>query len=86
MILKDRKLSETVQLVRIAVNNLKELAEALENEHSCLFRALEVDDAEKIEDATLYGCALDLEYNKKDIADKAEELESFLKDLEKVKL
>lgn len=83
---KMRKVNEILQLLEIARHNLRDLAEACENEHKLIFKALEVEDAEQVEDAKLYGIVLDLEYNIKDLADKAEELESFIKDIEKIKL
>lgn len=83
---KMRKLNESIQLLEIVRHNLRDLSEACENEHKLIFKALEVEDAEQIEDPKLYSIALDLKYNKEDLADKAEELESFIKDLEKLKL
>ena len=83
---KMRKVNESLQLLEIVRHNLKDLAEACENEHKLIFKALEVENAEQVEDAKLYGIVLDLEYNIKDLGDKVEELESFIKDLEKVKL
>ena len=83
---KMRKVNETLQLLEIARHNLRDLAEACENEKKLIFRALEVDEEEEIDDAKLYGIVLDLEFNIKDLADKAEELESFIKDIEKIKL
>ena len=41
---------------------------------------------EKIEDAQLYSIALDLDYNAHEIAEKVEELESLIKDLDKLKI
>ena len=81
-----RKLNEAIQLLTVAFNQLQEIGKDCENERDLIFRALEVDDAEKVEDATLYGIVLDLEYNSKDLIDKAEELKSFIDDLKKVKI
>lgn len=83
---KMRKVNETLQLLEIARHNLRDLSEACENERKLVFRALEVDDAEEVEDPKLYSIINDLEYNAKDLKDKAEELEGFIKDLEKIKL
>lgn len=83
---KMRKVNETLQLLEIARHNLRDLSEACENERKLIFRALNVSDAEQVEDAQLYCIVNDLEYNAKDLADKVEEVESFIKDLERVKL
>ena len=83
---KMRKISESLHLLEIVRHNLRDLSEACENEHKLIFKALEVDNAEQVEDAKLYGIVLDLEYNAKELKDKAEELEGFIKDLEKIKL
>lgn len=85
---KEKKLSECVALCGVASNALKDLSEALSNELKLIFKALEIEggDFEKIEDAKLYGIALDLDFNAKDLQEKAEELDSFIKNLERVKL
>ena len=85
---KMRKVSECIALCNIVVNNLNDLSEVLASELKLIFKALEIEDqdSEKIEDAKLYCIANDLEYNSKDLKDKAEELQSFIKDLEKIKL
>lgn len=77
-----------VALLEVARNNLSEVRETLLNELKSLFRALEITDSdfEKIEDAQLYGIALDLDYNAHEIAEKVEELESLIKDLDKLKV
>ena len=78
----------SVAVLEVARNNLNEVKETLLNELKSLFRALNITDSdfEKIEDAQLYGIALDLDYNAQEIADKVEELESLIKDLDKIKV
>ena len=85
---KERKLGECVALCNIVVNSLNDLSEALSNELKLIFKALEIEDqdAEKIEDAKLYGIALDLDYNSSQLKNISEEVQSIIKDLEKLKL
>lgn len=85
---KSQKMCGCVALLEVARNNLSEVRETLLNELKSLFRALEITDSdfEKIEDAQLYGIALDLDYNAHEIAEKVEELESLIKDLDKLKV
>ena len=85
---KNEKMRGCVALLEVARNNLSEVKETLLNELKNLFRALEITDSdfEKIEDAQLYGIALDLDYNAHEIAEKVEELESLIKDLDKLKV
>ena len=86
--LKSRKLSECVALCNIVVNCLNEISEESEKERKLLFKALEIEDqdVEKIEDPKLYGLALDLEYNAHQLKDLAVEMQSIIKDLEKIKI
>ena len=85
---KSQKMRGCVALLEVARNNLSEVKETLLNELKSLFRALEITDSdfEKIEDAQLYSIALDLDYNAHEIAEKVEELESLIKDLDKLKI
>lgn len=83
---KARKLNEAIQLLNIVYNSLHEIGTACENERKLIFKALEVEDAEQVEDAKLYGIVLDLDYNSQDLIDKAEELKRFIDSLERVKL
>ena len=85
---KSQKMRGCVALLEVSRNNLNEVRETLLNELKSLFKALEITDSdfEKIEDAQLYGIALDLDYNAHEIADKVEELESLIKDLDKLKV
>lgn len=85
---KSEKMRGCVALCALSLNNLKELREAVLIELKTLFRALEIEDqdTEKIEDVELYKIANDLEWNAERLKDSAEELESILKDLEKIKL
>lgn len=83
---KARKLNEALQLLEIVRHTLLEIGEACESERKLLFRALEVEDAEKIEDASLYKIALDLEYNAEELNSNAEDVASIIKYLEKIKL
>lgn len=85
---KSQKMRGCVALLEVARNNLSEVKETLLNELKNLFRALEIQDQdfEKIEDAQLYSIALDLDYNADEIAEKVEELESLIKDLDKLKV
>lgn len=85
---KSQKMRGSVAVLEVARNNLNEVRETLLNELKSLFRALEITDSdfEKIEDAQLYSIALDLDYNAHEIAEKVEELESLIKDLDKLKV
>lgn len=85
---KTEKMRGCVALCALSLNNLKELREALLNEHKALFKALEIkdQDSEKIEDPQLYKIALDLEYNADSLKSSAEDLESIIKDLEKLEI
>lgn len=85
---KTEKMRGCVALCALSLNNLKELREALLNELKALFKALEIkdQDSEKIEDPKLYEIALDLEYNADSLKSSAEDLESIIKDLEKLEI
>ena len=85
---KNRKLSECVALCNIVVNCLNEISTETEKERKLIFKALEIEneDAERVEDPKLYGLVLDHEYNAKQLKDLAEEVQSIIKDLEKIKL
>ena len=78
----------SVAVLEVARNNLNEVKETLLNELKSLFRALNITDSdfEKIEDAQLYGIALDLDYNAREIGEKVEDLDSLIKDLDKLKV
>ena len=85
---KTEKMRGCVALCGVALSNLRELREALLSELKVLFKALEIkeEDSEKIEDPQLYKIALDLEYNADSLKSSAEDLESVLKDLEKINI
>ena len=85
---KSKKLEEAIALCGVALTLLKELEENERQELKLLFRALEIEDQdpEKIEDAKLYGVALDLDSNVHQLKNEGEDLESFIKGLEKLKL
>ena len=85
---KTEKMRGCVALCGVALSNLRELRETLLNELKVLFKALEIkdQDSEKIEDPQLYKIALDLEYNADSLKSSAEDLESVLKDLEKLNI
>lgn len=85
---KSKKLGEALALCGVALSILKELEENERQELKLLFKALEIEDqdSEKIEDASLYRIALDLDYNADQLKEQAEEMESFIKGLERVKL
>lgn len=85
---KSKKLGEALALCGVALSILKELEENERQELKLLFKALEIEDqdSEKIEDASLYSIALDLDYNADQLKEQAEEMESFIKGLERVKL
>ena len=85
---KTEKMRGCIALCALSLNNLKELREALLNELKALFKALEIkdQDSEKIEDPQLYKIALDLEYNADSLKSSAEDLESIIKDLEKLEI
>lgn len=85
---KSQKMRGCVALLEVSRCNLIEIKESLLNELKCIFKALDITDSdfEKIEDAQLYGIALDLDYNAHQIADNIEELESLIKDLDKLKV
>ena len=85
---KTEKMRGCVALCSVSLSNLKELREALLNELSLIYKALGIEDqdSEKIEDPQLYGIALDLEDNADRLRTASEDLESVLKDLEKIKI
>lgn len=85
---KTEKMRGVVALCAVSLANLRELRDALLNERSLLFKALEIkdEDAEKIDDPQLYKIALDLEYNADSLKSSAEDLESVLKDLERLSI
>ena len=83
---KARKLNEAIQLLEIVRHTLNEISEACESERKLIFKALEVDDAEKIEDAKLYSIVLDLDYNGGELKRNAEDVANVIKYLEKIKL
>ncbi|MBO7212759.1 MAG: hypothetical protein J6V44_17380 [Methanobrevibacter sp.] len=83
---KTEKMRGCVALCAVSLANLRELRDALLNERALLFKALEITDgdAEKIDDPSLYGIANDLEWNAERLEDSAHELESVIKDLERI--
>lgn len=85
---KTEKMRGCVALVKIALDQMQELRSQTLKEWEALFLALGIrdKDAEKIEDAQLYKIALDLEYNAQSLKNSAEDLESIIKDLEKISL
>lgn len=85
---KSKKLGEALALCGVVLSILKELEENERQELKLLFKALEIEDqdSEKIEDPALYGIALNLDYNADQLKDQAEEMQSFIKGLERVKL
>lgn len=85
---KSKKLGEALALCGVVLSIIKELEENERQELKLLFKALEIEDqdSEKIEDPTLYGIALNLDYNADQLKDQAEEVQSFIKGLEKIKL
>lgn len=85
---KSKKLEEAIALCGVALTLLKELEENERQELKLLYKALEIEDQdpEKIEDAKLYGVALDLDSNAHQLKNEGEDLESFIKGLEKLKL
>ena len=85
---KSKKLGEALALCGVVLTILKELEENERQELKLLFKALEIEDqdSEKIEDPTLYEIALNLDFNAGQLKDQAEEMQSFIKYLEKIKL
>ena len=85
---RSQKMHGCATLLKMSRNNLNEVKESLLSELKSLFRALEIQDQdfEKIEDAQLYKIALDLDYNAHEIAEKVEELESIIQDIEKINI
>lgn len=83
---KARKLNEAIQLLEIVRHTLTEIGEACESEKKLIFKALEVEDAEQVEDASLYKIVLDLDYNAGELKSNAEDVASIVKYLEKIKL
>lgn len=85
---KTEKMRGVVALCGVALTNINELREALTNELKTLFRALEIEDqdTEKIEDPQLYKIALDLEFNADNLQSCAQDLESVIKDLSRIKI
>ena len=83
---KARKLNEAIQLLEIVRHTLTEIGEACESEKKLIFKALDVEDAEQVEDASLYKIVLDLDYNGGELKSNAEDVASIIKYLEKIKL
>lgn len=85
---KSKKLGEALALCGVALSILKELEEAEKSELKLLFKALEIEDQdpEKIEDAKLYGIALDLDSNAHFLNNTADDLATIIKDIEKLKV
>lgn len=85
---KTEKMRGVVALCSVALTNAKELQEALTNELKILYKALGIDyqDSEKIQDPALFKIALDLEFNADNLRSCAEDLESVIKDLDKIKI
>lgn len=85
---KSKKLGEALALCGVALSILRELEENEKQELKLLFKALEIEDQdpEKIEDAKLYGVALDLDYNAGTLKNQAEDLETVIQDIERLKL
>ena len=85
---KSKKLGEALALCGVALSILRELEENEKQELKLLFKALEIEDQdpEKIEDAKLYGVALDLDYNAHKLKNQAEDLETVIQDIERLKL
>lgn len=85
---KTEKMRGVFALCSVALTNMKELQEALTNELKTLFKALEIEDqdSEKIEDPALYKIALDLEFNADNLRSCAQDLESVIKDLDRIKI
>lgn len=85
---KSKKLGEALALCGVALSILKELEENERSELKLLFKALDITDAdfEKIEDAKLYGIALDLDSHAHFLKNQAEDLETVMQDIERLKL
>ena len=85
---KSKKLGEALALCGVALTILKEIEEAERQELKLLFKALEIEDQdpEKIEDAKLYGIALDLDSNAHFLNSTAEDLATVIKDIENLKV
>ena len=85
---KSKKLGEALALCGVALSILKELEENERSELKLLFKALDITDAdfEKIEDAKLYGIALDLDSHAYSLKNQAEDLETVMQDIERLKL
>ena len=85
---KSKKLGEALALCGVALSILRELEENEKQELKLLFKALEIEDQdpEKIQDAKLYGVALDLDYNAHTLKNQAEDLETVIQDIERLKL
>ena len=83
---KSEKMRGCVALVKIAVAHIQELRSETLKEWESLFLALGIKDkdAEKIDDTQLYKIALGLEYNAESLKSSAVDLESIIKDLEKI--
>ena len=77
-----------VALCKIASSTMQELRSEVLKELDSLFLALGIrdKDPEKIEDAQLYKIALDLDASAYDLKISSEDLDSVIKDLEKISL
>ena len=88
MMNKTEKMRGCVALCKIASSTMQELRSEVLKELDSLFLALGIrdKDPEKIEDAQLYKIALDLDASAYDLKISSEDLDSVIKDLEKISL
>ena len=85
---KTEKMRGCVAICTVALNNLKEIKEALITDLNALYLALDIKnrDIEEIEDPQLYNIALDLQYNAEEIDGLSEDLANVIKYLERLKI
>ena len=88
MMNKIEKMRGCVALCKIASSTMQELRSEVLKELDSLFLALGIrdKDPEKIEDVQLYKIALDLDDSAHNLKMSSEDLDSVIKDLEKISL
>lgn len=84
---KNEQVQVAIALCKLAIKTLEDVRADADNERSLIFKACGIEnrDAEKIEDSKLYGITLTLESNSRFLNYAQDDLNSVIKDLEKMK-
>ena len=83
---KNEQVQVAIALCKLAIKTLEDVKADTDKELSLIFKAcgIEDQDAEKIEDSKLYGITLNLESNSRFLTYAKGDLNSVIKDLEKL--